>query len=91
MTCSATPTSCALGFKFRTQQALLRLFVAHAEALGDEFIGSRRVIDWAAQAPSAAQRRNRWLMVRRFALAPRAEDGRHEVPPANAFGAPGLR
>ena len=81
----------ALGFKFRTQHALLRLFVAHAEGLGDEFIGSRRVIDWAAQAPSAAQRRNRLLMVRRFALALRAEDGRHEVPPADVFGAPGLR
>ena len=81
----------ALGFKFRTQHALLRLFVAHAEGLGDEFIGSRRVIDWAAQAPSAAQRRNRLLMVRRFALALRAEDGRHEVPSANAFGAPGLQ
>lgn len=81
----------ALGFKFRTQHALLRLFVAHAEGLGDELITSRRVIDWAAQAPSAAQRRNRLLMVRRFALALRAEDGRHEVPPADAFGVTGSR
>ena len=75
-----------LGFKFRTQHSLLRLFVAHAEALGDEFVRSSRVIDWAALAPSAAQRRNRLLMVRRFALALRAEDGRNEVPPADAFG-----
>ncbi len=81
----------ALGFKFRTQHALLRLFVAHAERLGDELIDSRHVIDWAAQAPSAAQRRNRLLMVRRFALALRAEDGRHEVPPADAFGVTGPR
>lgn len=81
----------ALGFKFRTQHALLRLFVAHAEGLGDEFVDSRRVIDWAAQAPSAAQRRNRLLTVRRFALALRAEDGRHDVPPADAFGVPGPR
>jgi len=81
----------ALGFKFRTQHALLRLFVSHAETLGDEFVGSRRVIDWAAQAPSAAQRRNRLLMVRRFALALRAEDERHEVPPADAFGVTGPR
>ena len=51
----------ALGFKFRTQHALLRLFVSHAETLGDEFVDGRRVIDWAAQAPSAAQRRNRLL------------------------------
>lgn len=81
----------ALGFKFRTQHALLRLFVAHAEGLGDEFVESIRVIDWAAQAPSAAQRRNRLLTVRRFALALRAEDGRHEAPPADAFGVPGPR
>jgi integrase len=81
----------ALGFKFRTQHALLRLFVSHAETLGDEFVGGRRVIDWAAQAPSAAQRRNRLLTVRRFALALQAEDGRHEVPPADAFGVTGPR
>lgn len=81
----------ALGFKFRTQHALLRLFVAHAEGLGDEVVNSNRVIDWAAQAPSAAQRRNRLLMVRRFALALRAEDSRHEVPPADAFGTSGPR
>lgn len=76
----------ALGFKFRTQYALLRLFVTHAEGLGDEFVGAGRVIDWAAQAPSAAQRRNRLLTVRRFALALRAEDERHEVPTGDAFG-----
>jgi integrase len=81
----------ALGFKFRTQHSLLRLFVSHAEALGDEFVDGRCVIDWAAQAPSAAQRRNRLLTVRRFALALRAEDGRHEVPPADAFGVAGPR
>jgi integrase len=81
----------ALGFKFRTQHALLRLFVSHAETLGDEFVDGRRVIDWAAQAPSAAQRRNRLLTVRRFALELQAEDGRHEVPPADAFGVTGPR
>jgi integrase len=81
----------ALGFKFRTQHALLRLFVTHAEGLGDEFVDGGRVIDWAAQAPSAAQRRNRLLTVRRFALALRAEDGRHEVPPADVFGVTGPR
>jgi len=75
-----------LGFKFHTQHSLLRLFVSHAEALGDEFVNGQHVIDWAAQAPSAAQRRNRLLTVRRFALALRAEDGRHEVPPADVFG-----
>lgn len=81
----------ALGFKFRTQHALLRLFVSHAERLGDEFIRTRRAIDWAAQAPSAAQRRNRLLTVRRFALVLQADDARHEVPPGDAFGVTGPR
>jgi integrase len=76
----------ALGFKFRTQYALLRLFVTYAEGLGDQFVEAGRVIDWAAQAPSAAQRRNRLLTVRRFALALRAEDDRHGVPTGDAFG-----
>lgn len=78
-----------LGFKFRTQHALLRLFVAYAESFRDEFVDSGRVIDWAAQAPSAAQRRNRLLTVRRFALALRAEDARHEAPSADVFGCSG--
>jgi integrase len=81
----------ALGFKFRTQYALLRLFVSHAEKLGDEFIISAHVVDWAAQAPSPAQRRNRLLTVRRFALALRAEDPRHEIPSDNIFGHPERR
>ena len=81
----------ALGFKFRTQHALLRLFVAYAEKLGDEFIKASSVIDWATQAPSPAQRRNRLLTVRRFALALRADDPGHEVPSDNVFGHPERR
>ncbi|MGH6675478.1 MAG: tyrosine-type recombinase/integrase, partial [Xanthobacteraceae bacterium] len=38
------------------------------------------------QAPSAEQRRNRLLAVRRFAIALHAEDPRHEVPSADLFG-----
>jgi integrase len=76
----------SLGFKFRTQFALLRIFVAYAEHAGDEFVRIDRVLDWAARAPSPPQRRNRLLTVRRFALALKAEDLRHEVPPADALG-----
>jgi integrase len=76
----------SLGFKFRTQHALLRNFVAYAEAEGDEFVRTDRVLDWAARAPSPPQRRNRLLTVRRFAVAMRAEDIRHEVPAADALG-----
>jgi integrase len=76
----------ALGFKFRTQRALLRNFVAFAEAQGDRFTGTERVLAWAVQAPSPEQRRNRLLTIRRFAVAMHAEDSRHEVPAADALG-----
>jgi integrase len=75
-----------LGFRFRTQHGLLRSFVNFAEAYGDAFIDVDRVLEWARQAPSSAQRRNRLVTVRRFALALHAEDARHEVPPADALG-----
>lgn len=75
-----------LGFKFRTQNGLLRNFAAFAEAQGDEIVLTERVLDWAALAPSPAQRRNRLLTVRRFAKAMQAEDERYQVPPADAFG-----
>lgn len=76
----------SLGFKFRTQRLLLRNFVAFAEARGDEFMQIRTVLDWAALAPSPAQRRNRLLTARRFALALQAENWRHEIPAADAMG-----
>ena len=57
-----------------------------AEAQGDEFVQVARVLDWAAQAPSLRQRRNRLLTARRFAQALRAEDPRHELPAADALG-----
>jgi integrase len=76
----------AMGFKFRVQHALLRSFVAFAEAAGDAFVRVDRVLDWAVRAPSSAQRRNRLLTVRRFALAMRAEDARYEIPAVEALG-----
>ena len=76
----------SLGFKFRVQEILLRGYVAFAEELGDRHIKSTRVLEWAARAPSPEQRRNRLLTVRRFALAMRAENARHQVPAADAFG-----
>jgi integrase len=75
-----------LGFKFRNQHGLLRSFVSFAEAHGDTFVHVDRALEWARQAPSSAQRRNRLVTVRRFALALHAEDSRHEVPPADALG-----
>jgi integrase len=73
----------SLGFKFRVQRLLLANFVRFAEQHGDEFIRAARVLEWAVQAPSPPQRRNRLLAARRFALSLRAEDPRHE---ADAIG-----
>jgi integrase len=75
-----------LGFRFRTQHGLLRSFVRFAEEHGDIFIHADRALDWASQAPSPPQRRNRLVTVRRFALALHAEEPRHEVAPADALG-----
>lgn len=77
---------CALGFKFRTQGILLRNFVTFAEKRGERVITKASVQEWALQAPSPEQRRNRLLEVRRFAIAMHAEDPRHEVPSADLFG-----
>jgi integrase len=76
----------SLGFKFRVQRLLLANFVRFAERHGDEFIRVARVLEWAVQAPSPPQRRNRLLAARRFALSLQAEDPRHEVPAADAIG-----
>jgi integrase len=75
-----------LGFRFHTQHGLLRSFVRFAEAHEDRFIRVDRVLEWARQAPSSPQRRDRLVTVRRFALALRTEDPRHEVPPSDALG-----
>jgi len=76
----------ALGFRFRVQRMLLASFVRFAERHGDEFVRVTCVLEWALQAPSPPQRRNRLLTARRFALSLRAEDPRHEVPAADAIG-----
>lgn len=76
----------AMGFKFRTQSLLLRNFSRFAEHRKDGFIRTSRVLEWAAQAPSPPQRRNRLATIRRCALAMHAENARHQVPPAGAFG-----
>jgi hypothetical protein len=62
------------------------LFVVYAERRGDELIKSDRVIEWAIEAPSPEQRRNRLLTVRRFAIAMHAENNHNEVPAAGALG-----
>ncbi len=76
----------ALGFQYRAQSLLLHNFAAFAEAQGDTTVRVDRVLDWASNAPSAAQQRNRLLTVRRFAIAMHLEEPGYEIPPADAFG-----
>ena len=76
----------SLGFRFRSQGVQLRSFVAFAEARGDRYVRSVRVLDWANKAPSPEHRRNRLLIARRFALAVHAENARHQVPAMEAVG-----
>src|SRR5436309_2763627 len=76
----------AMGFTCRTQAGVLRHFAAFAEPRGDDHVRTATVLAWAAAAPSAAGRRERLRMVRRFAQHMQAEDARYEVPSAHAFG-----
>ena len=74
------------GFKLTNESLMLRSFIAAAERHGDQHIRTDRVLIWAGQAPSSAQRYRRLNVVRHFAQALQAEDDRHQVPPRTAFG-----
>jgi len=76
----------ALGFKYRVQSSLLRNYAAFAHARGDTYIVVDTVLEWSREAPSAAQKRNRFLTVRRLAVALQADNPLHQIPPADAFG-----
>ena len=76
----------SLGFKIRVAACLLRRFGEFAEAHGDSVVHTQTAMDWAAEAPSPAQRRERLNVVRRFALHMQAENERYEIPPSRAFG-----
>ena len=73
------------GFRMKVQEYLLRSFVRFAAQRGETHIFSGSAIDWAALAPSETQRANRLGTVRVFARFAKAEDPRHEVPPARVF------
>ena len=86
--CSYLALLHSLGFKIRVVRCLLRRFAEFAEARGDSVVRTQTALDWAAEAPSGPQRRERLNVVRRFALHMQAENELYEVPPARAFGCP---
>lgn len=76
----------AMGFKYRIQNILLQHYVRFAERKGENIVRTETVIEWAGGAPSLAQKRNRLLTVRRFALATQPENNLYEIPPPDVFG-----
>jgi len=76
----------ATGYAFRSEGALLKSFATFAERRGEAFVRTPIVIEWAGLASSLHQRARRLGQVIRFAKHVRAEDARHEIPPA-IFGA----
>lgn len=76
----------ATGYAFRSEGALLKSFATFAERRGEAFVRTPIVIEWAGLAHSLHQRARRLGQVIRFAKHLRAEDPRHEIPPA-IFGA----
>lgn len=76
----------ATGYLFRKQSILLRDYARFAEAKGEDVVRAITALEWAGRGPSAGTRHGRLEVVRRFARLMHAEDPRHEVPPAGAFG-----
>ena len=72
----------AAGFALRNQGFQLKSFAAFSEARGQRSICAALAIEWAGLAGSVLQRARRLGTVIRFARYLRAEDERHEVPPA---------
>ena len=77
----------ATGFAMSNAEYLLKSFAAFAAERGHAYVHTQTAIDWAALGPSVAQRDARLKAVCRFARHIRVEDARHDLPPANHFGA----
>ena len=75
------------GFAMQNAECLLKSFAAFAAEREQTHVHTQTAIDWAALGPSVAQRDARLKAVCRFARHLRVEDDRHDLPPANHFGA----
>jgi len=73
-----------LGYRYANHAKILRSFAKSAG--NDEFICSQAVLAWASEGISRYSRVRRLRVVHAFALWLHAEDPRHEVPAAHAFG-----
>jgi integrase/recombinase XerD len=77
----------ATGFAMQNAECLLKSFAAFAAERGQTHVHTQTAIDWAALGPSTQQRDARLKAVCRFVRHVRVDDARHELPPANHFGA----
>jgi len=77
----------AAGFQLNDQEGILRDFTRFASARGDAWVRSRTVLAWVRTRQGSPLRSCvRLRTVRHLARYLHAEDDRHEVPPAEAFG-----
>jgi integrase len=76
----------AVGFALQCPESQLKSFAAFSEARGQDYVSSDIAIEWAGLAQSVSQRARRLGTIIRLARYLRAEDQRHQVPPA-IFGA----
>jgi len=74
------------GLKYKEVYRTLNLFARYAEGFNDEHLRVNRIRDWCSGASSPVRARSAYDAVRRFCVFMNTEDGRHEVPPAGAFG-----
>jgi len=75
------------GFAMSNAEYLLKSFATFAAEHGQAHVQTQTAIDWAALGPTVAQRDARLRAVCRFVRHVQVEDARHELPPANHFGA----
>jgi integrase len=76
----------ASGFAFKSEGSCLKSFAAFSDGRGESYVRAQVAIEWAGLAQLVPQRARRLGIVIRLARYLRAEDHRHEVPPA-VFGA----
>jgi integrase len=76
----------AAGFQLRDTEALLKEFACFATERGEIHIKADTAIGWAGRATSLKQRARRLSSLILFAHYIRAEDAKHQLPPAGVFG-----
>lgn len=82
----------ALGYKLTKTEAQLRPFARHVDECGDSHIRAPVALAWATAAGrTPAARGKRLRVIIKFARFLRAEDARHEVPPADICSIPSVR